>query len=208
MTDCTAWCRAVQANYAAMDRCLQVMQEHVPLGSVVADLHAGVGTIGLSLAATRQPRSVAAVEINGQGQGSFDHSAARLQHSLAAAPPAGASDGSSSTTPPMQLGYHVAAAGSDPGRWCRNATTVVCDPPRKGLEASLLRWLCTVAPEQGPAHMLYLSCSFASLRRDATALLASGRWRLRHAEAFLFVPGTNHIETLAVFERTAGASKA
>jgi hypothetical protein len=32
-------------------------------------------------------------------------------------------------------------------------------------------------------------------------LLGSGRWRLAHAEAFLFFPGTDSLETLAVFDR-------
>lgn len=180
---CRHW---LQANFGAMDAALAAMQQHVPAGSTIVDLHAGVGTIGLSLAATRQPRWVRFVEINGQGLPPFQRSAARLS----------SSDGDGAA-----LEYHVAAAGSDPGRWCAGAKVVVLDPPRKGLEPELLAWLCSpAAPAAGVRRLLYLSCGFAALRRDAAAVLGSGRWRLAHAEGFLFFPGANHIETLAVFE--------
>jgi tRNA/tmRNA/rRNA uracil-C5-methylase (TrmA/RlmC/RlmD family) len=47
---------------------------------------------------------------------------------------------------------------------------------------------------------VYLSCGYAALERDATALVAAG-WRLASARAFVFFPGTDALETLAVFER-------
>lgn len=52
-----------------------------------------------------------------------------------------------------------------------------------------------------PQRLLYLSCEFEALRRDMQALTGCGRWRLSHAEAFLFFPGTDSIETLAIFDR-------
>lgn len=226
-----------------MNRALAAMQRHVPPGSTVADLHAGVGTIGLSLAATTQPRWVRFVEISGQGRPPFQRSATRLQQQqqqeLAASnlqADSGASNCSGSGAPMggataslaasaaavAELEYHVAAAGSDPARWCEGAEVVVLDPPRKGLEPSLLAWLCGPAAAAGWAdaagaraegasagggsvrRLLYLSCGFPALRRDATALLGSGRWRLTHAEAFLFFPGADHIETLCVFDAAPG----
>ena len=50
-----------------------------------------------------------------------------------------------------------------------------------------------------PQVLIYLSCGFSALVRDSNALLKSGRWRLAHAEAFGFFPGTDSVETLAVF---------
>lgn len=210
-----------------------------------ADLHAGVGTIGLSLAATRAPRWVEFVEVNGQGLPPFRQSAARLRqrwrlgeahcsYSMAGSSgeeegPAGggssrplgsrgsgsvdgASDGdecpadASRMAPPPALEYHVAAAGSDPARWCQGAEVVVLDPPRKGLEPELLHWLCSpAAANAGVRRLLYLSCGWPALKRDAAALLSSGRWRLRHAECFLFFPGSDHIETLTVWDVANGS---
>ena len=191
-----------------MDRCLAAMQRHVPPRSTVVDLHAGVGTIGLSLAATRAPHWVRCVEINGQGLRPFQQSAARLRQQWQAAAGGGGSSRSSSSSTtttsaeqPPGLEYHVAAAGSDPARWCAGAQVLVCDPPRKGLEPELLDWLCSpAAAAAGARRLLYLSCGWPALKRDCAALLASGRWRLRDAESHLFFPGTDHIETLAVFD--------
>ena len=50
--------------------------------------------------------------------------------------------------------------------------------------------------------LIYLSCGFPALRNDCDALLSSGLWVLSHAEAFVFFPGSNAIETLAVFHRS------
>lgn len=200
-----------------MDAALAAMARQVPPGATICDLHAGVGTIGLSLAATCAPRWVRCVEINGQGRPPFQHSVAHLRQQWqareAAAPSGRSSDSSGSTAdssigsgegslqPPPALEYTVAAAGADPGRWCAGAEVVVCDPPRKGLEPQLLHWLCSpAAPAAGVRRLLYLSCGFPALQRDSAALVASGRWRLAAAEAFLFFPGSNHIETLAVFD--------
>ena len=52
-----------------------------------------------------------------------------------------------------------------------------------------------------PQTLIYLSCGFPALERDCAVLLGSGCWTLQHCEAFLFFPGTDSIETLAVFRR-------
>ncbi|KAI7844501.1 hypothetical protein COHA_001860 [Chlorella ohadii] len=129
----------MQANFEAMGSALAAMQRFVPVGATITDLHAGVGTIGLSLAATRAPRWVEFVEINGQGLPLFQHPA---------------------------------------------------------------------AGEAGVRRLLYLSCGWPALKRDAAALLASGHWRLRHAECFLFFPGSDHIETLTVWDAAGCAGSA
>jgi hypothetical protein len=38
---------------------------------------------------------------------------------------------------------------------------------------------------------------------EARILVGSGAWRLRSAEAFQFFPGTDALETLAVFDRVS-----
>ena len=49
-------------------------------------------------------------------------------------------------------------------------------------------------------RLIYLSCGFKALMGDTDALLAAG-WRLSSCQAYFFFPGTDSIETLAVFDR-------
>ena len=57
------------------------------------------------------------------------------------------------------------------------------------------------APPARLSRLVYLSCGFAAFQRDCDALVKSGEWRLTHAEGFNFFPGSDHVETLAVFDR-------
>jgi 23S rRNA (uracil1939-C5)-methyltransferase len=77
------------------------------------------------------------------------------------------------------------------------ADVVIADPPRKGLDAALVQRLC----ELPPARFVYVSCSLASLVADAERLTASGVLRLRELRAYNLMPYTDHVETLARFER-------
>ena len=79
----------------------------------------------------------------------------------------------------------------------QDSDVVIVDPPRKGLEDPFLK----VLKLPGKAKKLvYISCHWNSFQRDSEALLEAG-WRLQSAEGYLFFPGTNHVETLAIFER-------
>lgn len=150
-----------------------------------------VGTIGLALLAQRRCASLRCVEINGEGEAAFDESLAAMR----AAP-------SGQHAPAT---YHVMAASKCPTEWLEEADLLVVDPPRKGLEPELLQQLTSLganAGEEGGAlRLAYLSCGFQSLAHDASVLLASGNWSLVHAHAFIFFPGTDSLETLAVFQR-------
>jgi tRNA/tmRNA/rRNA uracil-C5-methylase (TrmA/RlmC/RlmD family) len=113
--------------------------------------------------------------------------------------------------------YFVAAAGSDPEKFLQGADVAILDPPRKGIEPELLDYFCNAngrtsgsddesedSASQEPItvnRLLYLSCGFSAFERDCQRLLGSGLWKLVSAEGFLFFPGADHIETLAVFDR-------
>ncbi|MEW5304506.1 MAG: hypothetical protein WDW36_007116 [Sanguina aurantia] len=56
------------------------------------------------------------------------------------------------------------------------------------------------APVSYPTRLIYLSCGFTAFQHDCDALLTAG-WSLASSTAFLFFPGTDSLETLAVFER-------
>ena len=214
------------------------------------------------------------VEISSAGKRAFWRSAARLP------------------VPHIPLEYHVASAGSSPAAWLDGVDVAILDPPRKGLDAQLLAFLCTKAPrppklelaQSGRQHqmacsnhdkilratgpdgerddmtstdiaglasmpgevslpdvprqpsrralrhrkrhesrrqssglalkqqaeaaprslrqLIYLSCGWTSFVHDCEALSASGNWKLASARAFVFFPGTDSLETLAVFMRS------
>jgi 23S rRNA (uracil1939-C5)-methyltransferase len=74
---------------------------------------------------------------------------------------------------------------------------VIADPPRKGLDPELKDHLSEHAPER----LIYISCGLESLLRDAAQLTAPGKLRLASLMAFNLMPFTEHVETVACFER-------
>ena len=76
-----------------------------------------------------------------------------------------------------------------------NSDCVIVDPPRKGVDPLLLESLQSFS-----GTLIYVSCDFQSFARDAEKLLQSG-WLLKEAKGYLLFPGTNHVETLALFKK-------
>jgi 23S rRNA (uracil1939-C5)-methyltransferase len=74
---------------------------------------------------------------------------------------------------------------------------VIADPPRKGLDPELWQYL----GEQPPERFLYVSCGLESLLNDTAQLTSRGRLRLTGLAAFNLMPFTEHVETVARFER-------
>ena len=73
--------------------------------------------------------------------------------------------------------------------------TVIFDPPRKGLEPSMIDVLC-VAPVK---RIIYVSCNPETLARDAKAL--SPAWRLVSLQGVDMFPHTQHVENVALLLR-------
>jgi 23S rRNA (uracil1939-C5)-methyltransferase len=65
------------------------------------------------------------------------------------------------------------------------------------LDAELLEALAASAP----ARFLYVSCGLESFLTDAARLTAGGALRLTELTAFNLMPYTEHVETVACFER-------
>ena len=78
------------------------------------------------------------------------------------------------------------------------AQVVIADPPRKGLDLALTEQL----RERPPERFIYVSCGLESLCRDAALLTAGGRLRLTELAAFDLLPYTEHVESVACFERS------
>ncbi|MBQ9664336.1 MAG: 23S rRNA (uracil(1939)-C(5))-methyltransferase RlmD [Oscillospiraceae bacterium] len=74
--------------------------------------------------------------------------------------------------------------------------TVVVDPPRKGLEESVVRDICGMQPER----VVYISCNPATLARDVERFAAEG-YVMHTAEAYDMFPKTAHVETVVLMSR-------
>jgi 23S rRNA (uracil1939-C5)-methyltransferase len=76
-------------------------------------------------------------------------------------------------------------------RRLRGLDTLLLDPPRTGVEKSVIGSIIDLSP----AKIVYVSCDPATLARDLKAL--SGKYELTEIEAFDMFPQTHHVETLA-----------
>ncbi|MFS8011432.1 putative methyltransferase [Helianthus anomalus] len=115
-----------QANTRAFDSLLQKLHKYVPIGSSVTDLYAGAGVIGLSLASTRKCRKemficFRCVEINKESKLAFEKTIDRLPSSL-----------------DSSISWHHADTSIEPLSWLVGSDILVVDPPRKGLDPSLI----------------------------------------------------------------------
>jgi tRNA/tmRNA/rRNA uracil-C5-methylase (TrmA/RlmC/RlmD family) len=160
----------------------QIIIEHVraqiPQGARVTEYYAGVGAIGLSVLAR-----AGEIRMNEAGA----HSLRGLELGLAQLDSANRAKISVVPGPAGAAG--LAASGS---------SVVIADPPRKGLDPELTEYL----GEQPPERFLYVSCGLESLLNDTARLTARGKLRLRALNAFNLMPFTEHVETVARFERT------
>lgn len=123
-----------------------------------------------------------------------------------------------------KVSYSVAdAASALRAGQALGANVLVVDPPRKGLEDGVLEELCKpFNPDQPSVEsptvlamedyavnwandvetLVYVSCGFDALARDCERLLSGGGgWTLESATGYVLFPGSNHVETLCVFQR-------
>jgi tRNA/tmRNA/rRNA uracil-C5-methylase (TrmA/RlmC/RlmD family) len=166
-----------QSNLEIAQAIIDYIRQQIPEGARVAEFYAGVGAIGLSLLG--RAGQIQMNEIS-------PHSLHGLALGIAQLDPV---DRARISVVPGAAGEaSLAAAGAD---------VVIADPPRKGLDAELIEYLCARPPER----IVYVSCGLESFLKDADQLVARGKLRLAALAAFDFLPYTGHVETVARFER-------
>jgi tRNA/tmRNA/rRNA uracil-C5-methylase (TrmA/RlmC/RlmD family) len=166
-----------QNNLDIAQNIIEHVRAQIPQGAPVTEFYAGVGAIGLSVLAR-----VGEIRMNEVGA----HSLRGLD--LGVAQLDAANRAKISVTPGPAGAACLAASGSD---------VVIADPPRKGLDPELAEYL----GERPPERFLYVSCALESLLRDTAQLTSRGKLRLRALNAFNLLPFTEHVETVARFER-------
>ena len=165
----------------ALARTVAAWFAEAPEYSELLDLYCGVGVFGFACMASGGIRltgvesgraAVAAAKLNAAALGA---NATFLCHALG------------------QESVSIAALIGDPRR-----TTAIVDPPRDGLPPDVAHALA----ESGIARLFCVSCDPATLSRDLTVFLSSGRYRLVRAQLFDLFPRTAHFETLAELRHT------
>ena len=169
-----------QSNLEIAQAIVDHVRAAIPPGSRVTEFHAGVGAIGLSV--LERVGEIRMNEVSPQSLLGLSRGIEGLEES----------ERSKVTVVP---GTAAAARHA-----MLEAQVVIVDPPRKGLESELTEHLAQHAPER----LLYVSCGLDSFLADAARLIAGGRLRLAALTAFNLMPYTEHVETVARFERVQG----
>jgi len=165
-----------QANPILHAQVVRVIHGWVTHDAPVVEYYAGVGSIGLGL--LRAGHQVVFNEISGG-------SLSGLRHAL---------------SEDLLDGVRVEeGAAGDFAQLYTSRSTVIVDPPRKGLDPGLLQRLLG----EPPRRLIYLSCGLPALLREVEQLMNTGLYQIRHLSAWAYFPFTGHLETLLVLDRAS-----
>ena len=166
-----------QNNLEIAELIIEHVREQIPRGSRVAEFYAGVGAIGLSV--LQQVSEITMNELSPSSRHGLELGLAQLS----------AADRAKVSVIPGEAGANSLAASE--------FQIVIADPPRKGLDPELTEQLSGHPPER----FIYVSCGLESLLRDAAQLTSRSKLRLVSLRAFNLMPFTEHVETVACFQR-------
>jgi 23S rRNA (uracil1939-C5)-methyltransferase len=166
-----------QNNLDIAQNIIEHVRAKIPQGARVAEFYAGVGAIGLSVLAKAGDLRMNEVS---------PHSLHGLELGLAQLD--SADRAKISVLPGAAGAVRLAASGAE---------VVIADPPRKGLDPELTEYL----GESPPERFVYVSCGLESFLHDTARLTSQGKLRLGALTAFNLMPFTEHVETVACFER-------
>ena len=143
---------------------------------IVVDAYCGIGTIGLSVA--KDAKHVYGIEVIEEAVKDAENNA-KLNNIENATFTAGLAE----EVLPRMVEQEI------------KPDVVIVDPPRKGLEATLVETLI----ETKPARIVYVSCNPATLARDI-ALLVEGGYEAVEVQPVDNFPQTTHIESVTLLK--------
>jgi len=167
-----------QGNLEMFERLLVDLSSLLPVHARVVELFAGMGVISLVI----RPRcaSVTAIERDESARAAFLEAKERMDPRF---------------HEEMDFIVGDATAGNQA---LDVATTLIVDPPRKGLSKRLIT---LISAAKNVRTFFYISCHFSTMERDIVELMQQGDFRVTFARSYLFFPGTDQIETLVKLER-------
>ncbi len=160
------------------EKMLVRIEQYIPNKAHVLEFYAGVGVIGVAVVG--RCSKVTCVEIAPMAKSCFENMLHKLSDELA-----------------ERMSYITGTAGEKTALISEDVGVVIVDPPRKGLDKPLLKALCKPSHVK---HLIYVSCGWERFQEDCKELVEAG-WKVTFAEVYLFFPGGEHIETLAVLDR-------
>lgn len=166
-----------QSNLNLLQKTLPYITENLT-GDHLLDMYAGVGT--LSVFAGKYFKKISLVEHNKKA---LSFAKNNLQHLI--------NEGIEINTFPLSGERWVKTLESEKATF----DTIIIDPPRSGIEKSVLTWINT----SNVKNIRYMSCNPVTLARDAKILVQSG-YELERLFMLDFYPQTSHIEALAWFK--------
>jgi 23S rRNA (uracil1939-C5)-methyltransferase len=167
-----------QVNTAGAEALVALVSDYLePAGDeTLVDLYCGVGLFGLALA----PRvdRVVGVEADPSAAADFRHNAQGLDQ--------------------VDLIESKVQAALSRMQETARGSLLVLDPPRSGAGKQVVDGITQAKPHR----IAYVSCDPATLARDARRLTDAG-YRLQQVQPVDLFPQTYHIESVALFTRTA-----
>jgi 23S rRNA (uracil1939-C5)-methyltransferase len=167
-----------QVNSAMLQLIIKNINGKVQPEDTVLDTFSGIGVLGLSLAA--KVREVFCIEESSDAidDGKFNCQLNNISNVTFL-------NGKTEDTLPEIL--------NSPEKYTpKIPEVIILDPPRTGVQKSVLEEIIKAQL----SHILYLSCSPITLRRDLNILLESGLYEIISIQPFDMFPQTWHIETL------------
>lgn len=158
-----------QINLPVYEQALRDMKEWVDETKPTVDLYSGVGTIGLTIGTD----NLTLVEINDGAVREMKENIDRLK---------------------MKHAQAIHAPSEKALDFITNDATIIVDPPRAGLDKTVVERLLEVAPER----VIYLSCNPVTQARDIEIL--QEKYAITAHQGYNFFPRTPHIENLVILD--------
>ena len=166
----------LQVNFPIAERIYRAVVEVIPEGGTVVDAYSGTGIMSALLA--KKAKKVIGIETIADAVKDANANAARF----------GVSDRVKHLCGEVESLLPTLAP--DFGKY-----DLVVDPPRAGLDEKVVDTILAYPPE----HILYVSCSPATLTRDLAKL--GEKYRVEDVTLYDMFPFTPHVETVVLMKR-------